>query len=124
MITLDVDFTPWRTGLAALRDGLDEALDDAACDGAEAVAHAARADHPYTDRSGTLTRSVRAYAPRGSFSRDTLRVEVVARAPYASHLEDRRDFAFLAPAWERSEGHVGELLERALDRAVRNDGLR
>lgn len=123
MLSLTVDFDPWRRGLTALRDGLDEALDDAVRETAKVVAFAAKADHPYTDRSRTLTNSIRAYAPRGRFSRDSLRVEVAALAPYASHLEARQAFAFLEPAWNRSEAHVGELLERALDRAVRTAGL-
>jgi len=121
---LALDLDPWRAGLAALREGLDDALDEAARDTAEAVAFAAKADHPYTDRTGTLTDSIRAYAPRGRFSRDTLRAEVVARAPYASHLEARREFAFLEPAWDRNEPRAEESLERALDAAVRGAGLR
>lgn len=123
MFDLALDLDPWRAGLAALGDGLDDALDDAAREAAEVVAFAAKADHPYTDRTETLTDSIAAYAPRGRFSRDTLRAEVVARALHASHLERRRDFAFLAPAWDRSEGRVGELLERALDASVRRADL-
>ena len=124
MFDLVLDFDPWRVSLGALREGLDDALDDAARDVAEAVAFAARADHPYTDRTGTLTGSIRAYAPRGRFSRDTLRAEVVARAPYASYVDGRRAFAFLEPAWDRNEGRAEEMLERALDAAVRGAGLR
>lgn len=124
MITFELDLSPWARSFRELGEALDDELEKAAREGALVVAFAAKADHAYTDRSGRLTRSIRAYAPRGSFLRDTLRAEVLARAPYASYVEGRRAFAFLGPALERSEDRIEHHLHDALEAAVRRAGMR
>jgi len=123
VFVVDLDLEPWLEPLRELRVALDDELEGAAREGAQLIAFAARADHPYTDRTGTLTRSIRAYAPRGSFLRDTLRADVIARTPYAGYVERRVAFAYLGPAAERSEGRLGHHLHDALEAAVRRSGL-
>ncbi|MFO0610794.1 MAG: HK97 gp10 family phage protein [Polyangiales bacterium] len=120
---IDLDLRAWLPPLRGLGAALDDELERAAREGAKVVAFAAKADHPYTDRSETLTRSIRAYAPRGSFLRDTLDVDIIARAAYAKYLERRRAWAFLGPALERSQGRLEHLLYDALEAAVRRSGL-
>lgn len=123
----DLDLGAWRTALGALPAALDDALEDAVREAGDLVVVHAKADHPYQDRTGRLTRSIRAYAPRGRFTRGTLRGEVVATAPYASYLEDGttkiRGFAYLAPAATRMDGRMAQALEDALEAAVRRAGL-
>jgi hypothetical protein len=86
--------------------------------GPEVVASAARADHPYRDQTGRLTRSTRAYAPRGRFLGDTLAVEVIANIPYATNVADHYREDWLERALTAQDGRVEHELERALARAV------
>ena len=124
MIGLDVHFeaSPWLAALRALSGALDEELGAAVARGAEAVVFAAKADHPYTDYSGDLTRTTKAYAPRGRFSRGDLRVEVVARETYASYVMRRRG-DWLMDAYRRNEARVEHEVEIGLEAAVRRAGL-
>lgn len=108
------------TGGEAAFDALDRAVDEAVVDavarGAELIAQAARAEHPYTDRSGDLTASV---APLPAVpTADGAAGGVVASMPYASFVE-AKGFAFLEPAARRSEGRLDDLLDRSLEDAVR-----
>lgn len=113
---------------------LDVELAHAAQRIADDVAAEARRDHPYTDRTGRLTQSTQAMPPRGEFSNNNLRAVVVAGAPYASYLEGRtelgeaedgtwdRAYAFLMPAWARSEGKALETVEAAMATALARAG--
>ncbi len=101
-------------------DALDRAVGDAIVDavarGAELIAHAARAEHAYTDRTGDLTGSI---APLPTVpTADGAQGGVVASMPYASFVEDK-GFAFLEPAARRSDGRLGDLLDQSLEDAVR-----
>lgn len=124
MIGFDLDFDPWARSLHALEDALDDELEKAVHEGAQDVAFTAKADHPYTDRTHRLTGSIRAYAPRGRFRRDTLQDEVIATAPYAARLERRPEYAFLEPALRRSEDRIEHYAHDALEAAVRRADLR
>lgn len=122
-LALDVDFGPLVAGLVRLEDQLDDELREAMREVGEVVASAAKADHPYQDRTGRLTRTTRAYAPRGRFGAGTLAVEVVATQEYASHVARRRG-DWLEAAYRRSAPRVEHEVERALARAVDASGLR
>lgn len=93
---------------AALLDGVEAGVRRAA----ETIAFAAKADHPYTDRTTTLTNSIEAVEPTRSGSE--VRGAVVAEAPYASYLEARAEYAFLATAAAREEARI----EHDMDAAV------
>lgn len=121
-VTVDLDLAPWSAGLHALGEALDDELEAVVREAGQVVAYDARADHPYTDQTGTLTRSTRAYAPRGSFLRDTLRVEVLAGTDYASHVMQRRG-DWLEASLVRSADRIEHHLHDALDRAVHRSGL-
>lgn len=129
MISLGFEFDTrsLRESLAGLPNALDDALEGALRQSAAAVVHSAKAEHAYTDRTGRLTRSIRAYAPRGRFSRDTLRVEIVAATDYASYVERgttrSRPYAFLGPAAERNTDRIEHHAHDALEAALRATGL-
>lgn len=106
-------------GEAAL-DALDAAVGDAIVDavarGAEVIAHAARADHPYQDRTGDLSASIEALPAVPTA--DGAVGGVLAGEDYASFVE-AKGFAFLEPAARRSEARLEFELDRALLDAVR-----
>lgn len=119
-----VDLDVMLTGLGPALDALDEAVLRGTVEGvtaaAETVAHAARADHAYADRTGALTASIEAL-PAERTERGA-QGGVLAAEDYASRVE-ARGFAFLGPAFERSRDRIDHDLEDALDRAVRRGGL-
>jgi hypothetical protein len=121
-VGFELDAAAWATSVRALGDALDTNLKVAVGEIAQDVAFAARADHPYTDQSGTLTRRTRAYAPRGRFSHDTLRDEVIADTDYADYVMRRRG-DWLEEAFRRTEGRIEHRLHDALEASVRHAGL-
>lgn len=121
-VGFEFDAEAWAKSARALGDALDENLKGAVGEIAQDVAFAARADHPYADQSGTLTRRTRAYAPRGRFTRDTLRDEVIADTDYADYVRRRRG-DWLEEAFLRSEARIEHRLHDALEASVRRAGL-
>lgn len=118
VLGVEMDAGAVHHNLIGLRASLDEALSQAFREIGEVVASAARADHPYRDQTGRLTRSMRAYAPRGRFLGDTLAVEVIANTPYATNVADHYREDWLERALTAQDGRVEHELERALARAV------
>lgn len=118
-IRFELDVAPIEDVSRRLLDALDDELETAVRRSTSAVAFAARADHPYTDRTRNLTRSTRDYAPRGRASEGTLRGEAGAYEDYASFVERKPRFAFLEPALERSRDHFDRYRDDALEAAVR-----
>ncbi len=125
MFSLRAEFDPGPVldSLNRLGTALDDELEGALREAGEVVASAAKADHPYQDRTRDLTRTTRAYAPRGRFSRGTLRVEVVATQPYASFVA-RRKGDWLEDAFNRQRGRIENDIENAVRRAIDTSGLR
>ena len=123
-LEISLDLSAWSTSARELRTQLNTTLHEAVRRGAQMVAETARADHPYVDRTGNLTRSIRSYAPRGTFLNESLRAEVIATERYASYLERRQLYAFLAPALGRSEGRIEHDLHDALEAAVERAGMK
>jgi len=97
-------------------DGLDDALFDGIEEGVRragrVVAHAAKAEHPYTDRTTVLTESIEPIEP--TRVGDEVRGGAVAEAPYASYLERRPEYAFLEPAAAREEHRIEHDMDAAL----------
>jgi len=101
-----VSFTARFEGLDAFLSDLGEAVNE----GTEAaverhgdrVAGAARADHPYTDRTGDLTASLEGLPAMGSALDGTLQGGTVAGTEYASYVEEgterSRAYPYLEPA--------------------------
>lgn len=116
------DAAPLLNGLRALHASLDDELSSAFGEIGEVIVSDARGDHPYVDRTGTLTRRTRTYAPRGRFSRGDLRVEIVAATEYATHVMRRRG-DWLDDSMRRQQGRVDHHVADALERAVRRSGL-
>lgn len=117
--------------------GVDECLDELAealgYEGALAVercatqvAGYARAEHPYTDRTGALTASLEPLPATGSLLDGTLEGAVVAGREYASYIEEgttrARPYPYLEPAARASEPVFEELWERGFVRAAHTAG--
>lgn len=113
MITgFTLDLSPFLDDVE--RAGLD-ALEDAVTRAGEVVAFAARADHPYTDRTGDLTGSIEGLpAVRTA---NGAQGGVVAGMDYASYVEGR-GYAFLEPALMSQQGRIDHELADALSRAA------
>lgn len=120
--TADFDPAPLIAGVHKLREALDDELEGALDGAARMLASEAKAEHPYQDQTGTLTRRTKAYRPHGRFSRGDLTAEVVADTGYATYVMRRRG-DWLVATYQRNEGRVQLDLEHALDRAVRASGL-
>jgi hypothetical protein len=118
-----LNLSEWAKSARELRTNLNAELNAAARRGAEIVAASAKADHLYTDRTERLTRSIRAYAPKGVFTQGTLRTEVVARMRYATFVDGKARFQFLMPAFLRNEGRVEHELHDAVQTAVARAGM-
>lgn len=117
MLRAHLDF---GAALADLEEAVEEAVRGAVREHAERVAASAKSDHPYTDRTGDLTASIRAYAPRALGT--VIRSEVVADTPYADYVERRRPFAYLGPASDRMEPYFELDTEARLTAAARAAG--
>lgn len=124
---VELDLSPWRDGLRALRRGLDDALERAVRSVSRELRDEAKRSHAYRDRTTFLTRSIAALPTRGRFSDDTLEAGVIDTAPYASFVEEgtsrARAYAFLATAVELRATETQGALEDALEAAVRASGL-
>ena len=98
----------------------------------EHVAAEARSGHTYTNRTGRLEASTRHGAASGRW-RTGYRVDVVARRPYASYVDEgtgdhttasgaeragNRAYPYLLPAWRRSEEWAEREVERVLINAI------
>mgnify|MGYP000861797170 CR=1 FL=1 len=102
--------------LATMEARIEAALPEAMRTAAETVAAEARAEHPYTDRSGTLTASITA----GGVHTEGEHVvaEVVAEADYASYVAEgsahREGRPFLEPAHARCAGALADAVTEHL----------
>ena len=90
----------------------------------EMVAAEARISHPWINRTGDLEASIEGSEAAGSFFDDTLIASVDALMPYGSFLEDRDEFAYLGPAWDRKEPEAERLIDTSLSNAVHEAGWR
>lgn len=77
----------------------------------------AQANHPYRDRTGTLSASIEGLPAVGSAMGGTLMGGAAAGADYASYLEASVTWAFMAPAWQQVEPLLEHNADLALGRA-------
>ena len=126
-IGVDLDLRGVVRALDALPRALDDALESAVRRAAKAVAEEAKSSHSYTDRTGNLTRSIRALDPSGRFTDDTLEGGVTATMPYASYVEEGTTtapaFQYLGSAWILQRHEVATLMDDGLEAAIRRVGL-
>jgi hypothetical protein len=106
--------------LARLAVALDPQLDAALALFSARVADAARASHPFQNRTGDLESSIRALDTHGDALAGTLEGGVIADEEYAEHVDAR--LPFLQPAFDRTEGEADRFLQDALDEAARLAG--
>lgn len=109
-----VELTGFEAFERSLSEQLSSVLEAAVTRGAEIVAFAARAEHPYTDRTGRLTASIEALPAVATG--DLARGGVLAGMDYASFVE--ASHAYLAPAAQRVEGRVEHELDNILAAAI------
>ncbi len=116
---------------AATLNGLEEALqelEDETLSGlpaivetwAQGAAQHARAEHPYTDRTGNLTASIEALPARAVG--DRVEGGVVAGMDYASYVDEgtsrARPYPYMEPAARATESYAEEIADRGLRAAV------
>ena len=112
--------------VAELEASLDEELRRGGVEAAGVVADAARASHPYTNRTGSLEGHTVPGRTSGSV-RYGFSFRVVGETRYGGYLEEgtRRlgqRFVFLRPAFERVQDRVAQTLEASMDRAAERAG--
>lgn len=89
---------------------------------AQDIALRAKATHPYTDRTGNLTRSIEPL-PAVAAPDGTVRGGVVAGEEYASYVEEK-GFAFMEPAAREVEPTMEADAARTLTDAAARAGWR
>lgn len=116
---IEARFTGFDEALGALTRGLDRGLEVGFERAAEVVAANARGDHPFTNRTGDLERSIHAEPdPHVALARGAVDAAVVADEDYASYVDEREGFAFLEPAAERRANDAARAVDAALDDAA------
>lgn len=113
-------------GVTEALDSLEHAVGDEMPRGlwqvGQDVAAEAKANHLYQNRTGDLEALTEGSQTAGSFYDDTLIVSVDAGTPYASYVDGMARFAFLLPAWERSDAQTSATMNTALEHAIDRAG--
>lgn len=86
-ITISFDVGQLTDAIERLEPTLERSMRQALVFGASRVTQRARQTHGYTDRTGTLTRSIHEGKLSGSWSGGNLTVTIIADAPYAAAIE-------------------------------------
>lgn len=132
-----VELTGVTRDCATLRGTLNQHIGHALQTGLELIANDVRQNHPYTDRTGSLTASIRVDAVNGAWTAGNLTGSVTAAAEYASYVEaaycqgknksvilSPGPYAYLSPGFVRNEMGLLALLEAAMTRAAHDAGWR
>ncbi len=132
MLSVELDLKPWSEGIRSLRRTLNDELERAVRETSRGIRDEAKRSHSYQDRTGTLTRSIVMESTSGTFTRDTLEGGVIARAPYASFIEEGtvvdgttriRPYEYLATALVLQRDEIQANLDDALEKALWKAGL-
>lgn len=127
MVDADLDLLPWREGIRAFRRSLNDELERVVRGSSRALRDQAKSAHSYVDRTGTLTRSIVVRPTYGTFTSDTLEGGVIARAPYASYVEEgttrARAYEYLGTALVMERAAMQADLDDAVESACRKAGL-
>lgn len=111
----------------ALRPALNNELEKAVRATGRAVAREAKRNHAYTDRTGDLTRSIKALPVTGTFTADTLSGGATATTPYAGYVEEgterMRARPYLSTAYTMELPETVERFQTAVEAAVRRAGF-
>lgn len=112
--------------LQELEDEVMEALPGIVTQWAQGAAQHARAEHPYTDRTGDLTASIEALPARTMG--DRVEGGVVAGMDYASFVDEgtsrARPYPYMEPAAAATQDYAEEVAERGLRTATTAAGWR
>lgn len=111
---MTMEFSGLDEAMGHVERAVDGAIEESVANAAEVITFAARADHPYTDRTEQLTQSIEALpAVR---SGELVHGGVIAGMPYAQYVE--RSHPYLEPAAARSEARIDHDTEEILRRRV------
>lgn len=125
MVRLEVTFETGAvvSSFRALRGALNTELERALRATGRAVATEARQSHSYRDRTGNLTRSIKALPPTGTFTADTLSGGVTATTRYARYVEEgttrMRAYQYLGTAVFLQQTETQQRFTTALESALR-----
>lgn len=129
MLTLQVAFETQAVvdAFRALRGSLNSELEKALRATSRAVASEAKNSHSYNDRTGNLTRSIKALPTSGTFTADTLSGGATATTRYARYVEEgtsrMRAYQYLSTAVFLQRDETQARFDGALEAAVRRAGF-
>lgn len=87
MFSIRLDASPVIRAVSAVYDRLRARIPRGVDLAAKSIAGRARSDHKYTDRTGALTRSIKATEVRGDFFSEGVFSDIEATAPHAASIE-------------------------------------
>ncbi len=122
-VSASIDIESVAECMRGLENALDSEMHIALEECAFVVATEAVNSHPYTNRTGDLEGSTHGETPTGSFMDGSLAARVVADMHYGIYLEERTEFAFLRPAYDRMLPRLNRIVQRAADAAARRAGF-
>ena len=136
IVTMDLDPTRLTTGFEGFVDALDRNLPIALKAGATVVMTHAKQNHPYTDRTGFLTQSIRPLDPTGTFSEGNLGVDILAgglfNVDYALCVEKgtevdgkrrNKPYPFMVPALDTQMPRAVKFIGDAVELSIEESGL-
>lgn len=135
MLLLTFELRDVPQAIDELREQVDRGTQVGATEAMLLVAGEAQRNHRYENRTGELEGSTGPGNVEGTFSDGDLEFSVVAESDHASYVEASRcrgkdtedvlspgPWAFLQPAFDRSEERINRDLDRQLQAAVRRAG--
>jgi len=127
MIDFGLDLRAWSESAKKLRESLDREMRAAMVATGRALAAEAKRSHSYQDRTGKLTRSIRALPVNGRFLAGALDGGVIATMRYASYVEDgttrARAYQYLSTAYFLQRDETEKRFNDAIENAHRESGL-
>lgn len=128
MIDFGLDLRAWSESAKKLRESLDREMRAAMVATGRALAAEAKRSHSYQDRTGKLTRSIRALPVNGRFLAGALDGGVIATMRYASYVEDgttrARAYQYLSTAYVLQRTETEQRFNEALEAPLRDSGLK
>lgn len=127
MIDIDLDTSAWHEAARKLRDDLERRMRAAMVATGRALSAEAKGSHSYQDRTGNLTRSIKALPVNGRFLAGALNGGVIATMRYASYVEEgtgrSRAYQYLSTAYFLQRAETEQRFNEALDGAAKDSGL-
>lgn len=127
MVDFDFDTSGWHEATKKLREDLERQMRAAMVATGRALAAEAKTSHSYQDRTGDLTRSIRALPIDGRFLSGSLNGGAIATMRYASYVEEgttrARAYQYLSTAYVLQRTETEQRFNEALEAPLRDSGL-